>query len=241
MAVPLATIVRHVLIDALAVYAPGEPIKPEDALTVLEAVNAVLDDWSAEAQSSVAGVISTFTTTPALQPHTIGPSGTWTLPIRPVKIDGAAIALSAGFFSTLKVHDDPVWWLGQVSAGVAGSQTDAYYAPDVPDGALYFAAIPSTAIEVRILTRWTIGAAAGVTASLVLPPGYQSALELTTADAVADAFHAKLTDRQIQRAGKARARIFGNNLVVRSLSAAGLGLPGMRAGRWDYRTGTWTR
>lgn len=238
MSVPVQTIIGHVLVNGLAVYAPGEPITPEDAVTVLDAINGVLDDWSAEAQSSVAGVITPFVTTPALQPHTIGPSGTWVLPVRPVKIDGAAIALSTGIYTPLTVHDDPQWWINQLSAGVLGSLTDVYYAPDVPDGSLYFAQIPSSAYNVRILTRWTLGAVLQ-TASLVLPPGYQSALELTVAEAVADAFHATLTDNQIARARKARARIYGNNLRVPSLSTAGLGLPGMRPRRWDYRTGTW--
>lgn len=240
MAVSLQTIVRHVLTDALAVYAPGEPIPPADALTVLEAVNGVLDDWSAERQSSVAGVLSAFTTTPALQPHTIGPTGTWVLPVRPVKIDGLALALTAGFYTPIPVSDDPAWWLAQQANGlVAGVTSGAYYAPSVPNGALSFLSIPSAAYDVLLLTRWVMGAAASLTASLILPPGYQSALELTTAEAVVDAFHATLTEKQIQRAGKARARIFGNNLVIPTLSAAGLGLPGMGGRRFDARTGTW--
>ncbi len=238
MSVPVQTIVEHVLVNGLTVYGPGESIAPDDAQTVVEAVNTVLDDWSAESSSSVAGVISTFTTTPALQPHTIGPSGTWTLPVRPVAIDGAAIALSAGFYSTLWIHDDPQWWMNQSTAGVIGSLTDAYYAADVPDGSLYFAMIPSSALSVRILTRWTLSAVT-LTASLVLPPGYQSALELTVMEAVADAFHTTLTPNQVLRAGKARARMQSNNLRVPSLSARGVGLPGMRPRRWDYRLGVW--
>jgi hypothetical protein len=58
-------------------------------------------------------------------------------------------------------------------------------------------------------------------------------------EAVVDAFHATLTEKQIQRAGKARGRIWNNNLRIPSLSTRGLALPGTCGGRWDYRTGTW--
>jgi hypothetical protein len=239
MAVPVLTIIRHVLTTHLAVVAPREDIRPEDAVTVLDALNTVLDDWSADVQSSVAGVLTPFTTTPALAPHTIGPTGTWVLPTRPVKIDGLAVAFSAGIYTAVTIHDDPAWWLAQPTSGASGSLTDAYYAPDVPNGSLYFASTPTAALDVLLLTRWTLGAVVS-TASLVLPPGYQSALELTVAEAVADAFHATFTEKQVTRAGKARARIFGNNLRVPSLSAAGLGLPGTgRGGTFDYRTRTW--
>lgn len=235
MSVPVLTIIGHVLVNGLAVYASGEAIKPADANTVLDAINAVLDDWSATPQASVTGVISTFTTTPSLQPHTIGPSGTWVLPVRPVAIDGAAIALSTGVYTPLRVHTDPQWQIGRALL-TTGSLTDAYYAPDVPNGSLSFANVPTSALSVRLLTRWVLGAVTE-TASLVLPPGYQSALEYTVMERVVDAFHATLTANQIRLAGQARARMFGNNLRVPSLSAAGLGLPSLGTGWWDYTTG----
>jgi hypothetical protein len=237
MPVPVLTLISHVLVTGLSVYGPGEPIAPEDAITVLDGINDVLDDWSAEAQSSVAGVLTPFVTQ-AIQPHTIGPTGTWVLPVRPVKIDGLALALSPGISTPITVHDDPAWWLAQQASG-AGSLTDAYYAADVPNGSLYFSTAPAAGVAALLLTRWGLGAV-GLTASLVLPPGYKTALQLTVMEAVADAFHATLTATQITRAGKARARIFGNNLRVPSLSAAGLGLPGMGGGTWNYRTGTWS-
>jgi hypothetical protein len=234
MSVPVATIIGHVLVNGLAVYASGQPIKQADAQTVLDAINGVLDDWSANPQASVTGVISAFTTT-GVQPVSIGPAGTWVLPVRPVKIDGLAVALSSGIYTPITVHDDPQWWLAQTSLTV-GSQTDAYYAPDVPTGSLYFASLPAAGLAVRLLTRWALGAVTQ-TASLVLPPGYQTALEYTAMERVCDAFHVVLTANQTRLAGQARALIFGNNLRVPSLSAAGLGLPSLSTGWWDYTTG----
>jgi hypothetical protein len=148
------------------------------------------------------------------------------------------LAFSAGSYTPITVHDDPQWWMAQQATPGSGGLTSAYYSPDLPNGSLYFATTPGGAYAALLLTRWMFGAVLQ-TASLVLAPGYKTALQLTVMEAVADAFHATLTDKQIQRAGKARARIFGNNLRVPILSAAGLGLPGTSGARWDYRTGTW--
>lgn len=238
MSVPIATLISHVLVNGLAVYAPADPIKPADALTVFDALTTVLDDWSADVQTSVTGVFTPFVTTPSLQPHTIGPTGTWVVPARPVKIDGAALSLGGGIWMPIRVHHDPQWWLAQ-SLTVNAPTTDLFYAPDVPNGSIYFAGIPTTAVGVELLTRWSVGAALQ-TSSLILPPGYQSALEFTVMERVVDAFHATLTPNQIKLAGQARARIFANNLRVPTLRATGQGAPGLSRGRWDYRTGTWT-
>jgi hypothetical protein len=219
-AVPVLTICRNAL-KGLSVLGSGETMKPADASDVLDALNLILDDWGANPSASYAEVFTTFATTPALNPHTIGPTGTWVLPVRPVKIDG----LSSGGIA-IPVHTDPGWWLQQsplTSAPLMG----AFYNPDVPNGSLYFSGLPSAATSVTLMTRTAL-AAVLLTASMNLAPGYQNALELTLMEAIVDLFHATLTPNQIARAGKARALIFSNNLRVPSLSVRGLGLPGMR-------------
>lgn len=235
MVVPVLTVIRNVL-QGLSVLGPHEAIKAADAITVLDALNTVLDDWNADGQASVAEVFTEFATTPALNPHTIGPTGTWVLPVRPVTIDGLAYEASSGVWVEIDVHHDAQWWLTQ-SVLDPGTLTDAYYAPDLPNGSLYFSGLPAAATTVRVMTR-TVLASVLSTQSLTLAPGYKSALELTLMEAIADAFHATLTASQSQRAGKARARIFANNLRVRSLSLAGQAVPTASGGRWDYRTGT---
>ena len=236
MPIPVATIIRNALVGITA-YAPGEPIKPADAADVLGELNLILDDWGADPQASVAEVFSTFATTPSLQPHTIGPSGVWVLPVRPVTIDGLAYEATTGVWLPIRVHDDPGWWLTQTVLS-PGLLTDAFYNPAVPNGALYFTGLPSGATNVRVMTRTAL-AAVLQTASISLAPGYQSAIQLTLMEAIADLFNKTLTPSQIRRAGIARGRIFANNLRVPSLSTAGLGLPGMSQGQWDARTGSW--
>lgn len=219
------------------VYGPGEPVKPRDADLCLLTLNQILDDWNAEGQSSIAAVWTPFVTTGALQPHTIGPTGaTWTLPVRPVTIDGAALDSGNGTWTPITVHDDPQWWNRR--SPLSGSLTDLYYAATVPNGAIYFDGVPAGGETVRLMTR-TVLAALTLAASVDLAPGYESALTLTLQEAIADAFHATVSATLEKRAGKARARIWHNNLRIRSLSCQGMGLPGMTGGVWDARTGTW--
>jgi hypothetical protein len=234
--VPVLTIMRQAL-TGISVLGAGEPIKADDGVYVLAQLNRILDDWNAEAQASVAGVITEFTTTPALNPHTIGPTGVWVLAVRPPRIDGLAYEASSGVWVPIRVHDDAAWYLTQ-SVSDPGSLTDAYYAPSLPNGALYFTGLPASATDVRVLTD-TITSAVLSTQSLTLAPGYPSALELTLMEAIADAFHATLTPRQIQRAGAARARIFRNNTRTRALTATGQGVPSVSRGTYDYLTGSW--
>jgi hypothetical protein len=224
MSVPVATLVSHVLVNGLAVYAPGEPIKPADALTVLDAINTVLDDWNADTQAHYAETFPVYTFS-GTNPQTIGPTGTWVTAARPVAIAGVAVDVSSGggTYQPIYTTSDPRWWEPQPSA------TGAYYAADEPNGSLYFSAPPAAGTNIRLMMRTTLGPVL-LTDVMTLPQGYQSALELTVMEAVVDAFHATLTPSQIQRAGKARGRIWANNLRIPSLSTRGLGLPGSGSG-----------
>jgi hypothetical protein len=233
MSVPVATVITHVLVNGLAVYAAAEPIKPADANTVLDAINGVLDDWAAETQASYAETITLVVST-GVNPETIGPTGTWVLPARPVAIDSVALAVG-GIYGRIFTTNDPAWWDAQPAGGVGG----AFYSADEPNGSLYFSPALVAGTLVRLLRRTTIGPVLQ-TDLLVLPQGYQSALEFTVMERVARAFHAAIDADLKADAGKARARIWGNNLRVPTLATRGLGLPGSRGGRWNYLTGTWT-
>jgi len=238
MAVPVATIIKHVLVDGLARYASAEPIKPADAVTVLDAINGVFDDWAAETQASYAEVFTAVVTTGA-NPELIGPGGTgaWLMPARPVKLDGLALSLGGSLWDPIFVTDDPEWWAAV--QGGAGVLVGAYYSADEPNGHLYFSRPPGAGTTLRLMTKTSIGPVLQ-TDVLTLPQGYQTALELTVTERTARAFHVVVDADLKTDAGKARARIWGNNLRIPSLSAAGSGLPGMCGGTWwDYRTGTW--
>jgi hypothetical protein len=220
----------------LNVVASGEPIRPADAQLGLYWLNTILDDWNAEIQASYAAPFTVFASTGA-NPETIGPSGTWVLPARPPAIDGVAPDVGSAVYRPIYVTDDPRWWAGQ-SAVLAGLPQGAYYEASEPNGSLFFNTLPSTGTNIRLQLRTTFGRVL-LPDVLVLPPGYESALTLTLMEAIAEPLHATVSASLSSRAGKARGRIFANNLRVPSLTTRGTGLPGTTSGWYDIRTGTY--
>lgn len=235
--------VRYVLalianaLTGLNIYAAGEPITPADAALALFWLNLILDDWNLDPQANYASPFTVFAAT-GVNPQTIGPSGDWVLPARPPTIDGLAVDVGGGHYREILVTSDPRWWAAQTTPLLTGIPWGAYYEPDEPNGQLFFNFSIATGTNVRLQLRTTFGRLALVDV-LVLPSGYESALTLTLMEAIAEPFHATVSDKLAMRAGKARALIFGKNLRVPSLSTRGLGLPGQRGGWWDYRTGLW--
>jgi hypothetical protein len=234
MAVPVATIISNALLGH-NIVGVGEPIKPADAVYCLSQLNAILDDWAAETAAAYAHTFPVYSTT-GVNPETIGPTGTWVMPARPVSIDGVSVDMGSGIYRRIYSTNDPKWWEAQQLLS-GGSIDGAYYSPDEPNGSLYFTSPAPALVSIRLMIRTTIGPVAQ-TDVLTIPQGYESALTLTLQEAIADAFHATPSPGLTQRAGKARARIFSNNLRVRSLSAAGLGLPGTSDKRGPTAPGT---
>ena len=234
--------VRYVLgvianaLTGLNIYASGEPIKAVDSTLALFWLNLIFDDWNLDPQASYAESFTVFAST-GVNPQTIGPSGTWVLPARPPSIQGVAYDLGSGIYQDIYVTDDPDWWAAQQSI-LTGPPAGAYYEASEPNGKLYLNNVPSAATNIRLQLRYAFGRVA-LTDVLVLPPGYESALTLTLMEAIAEPFHKDVSLMLARRAGAARALIFSKNLRVPSLTARGLGLPGIRNGRWDYRTGTY--
>jgi hypothetical protein len=234
MPTPVATIIGTALAGH-NVYLPGEPVPPAAAETCRVLLNQIIDAWNADAGASVAEVFTPFVTTPGLQPHTIGPSGVWMLPVRPVAIDGAALALGSSW-TPITVHTDPDWWNGRSPIN-GGPISDCYYSADLPNGTLYFDGIPLSATAIRVMTRTVLGPVL-LTQTIALAPGGELALTLTLQEAIAEPFHATITPSLERRAGQARGKYFKNNLRIPTLTAVGQGAPGLRGWRWDYRTGT---
>lgn len=229
----VSTIIRNAMMG-LAVLSPREVMKPDDGDYCLSQLNLILDDWAVDIQASYAEKFTVFASTGA-NPETLGTTGTW-VTTRPVSIDGVAYDVGSGIYRQLFVTMDPKWWAAQnliTGGGVYG----AYYAATEPNGSLYFANVPTTATNIRIMTRTTLAAVA-LTDAMSLAPGYESALTLTLQERIAGAFHAIVTPEMTMAAGKARGRIFANNLRISPLSTRGLGLPRTGGGRWDYRSGT---
>jgi hypothetical protein len=205
----------------------------------LGVVNRILNTWNGKRQAVYATRTDTFTLTPALNPHTIGPTGaTWTMTQRPVALE--AVTLVDG---ETRMPIDATMTAAEY-AGMASHDVDSdyprrvYYNPSWVNGQFYFNHVPSAAHDVEIVSRVQLATVA-LTDTFTMPPAYEAALlntfkeELTLMPMFRDAASPGLT----KAASDARAVAFGNNEAPPRLVTRDAGIPGGGCAPYDYTTG----
>lgn len=230
---------RDLAIDVLVelgVYGPIDTPNAEDITVVERMGQRLIDNWNGVKEAIYAEDFLPFTITPSLQPHTIGPTGTWVTAQRPVSIEGASLLVTTEAVYDITVHRDASWYQSLVNPGYRTDfPTDLYYDPTWPNGSIYFWGIPTAAYEVQLLVR-SVFTAYTLATTVSMPPGYRDAMTLTLKEMCAPTFAKTLTPSELLDASKARARIFSNNVVVPKLTSPA-GLPGRDGGWYDYRSG----
>lgn len=233
------TICSDALIE-IGALAAGETATPEDLDLALGKVNRLFDNWNAERCAVFADVFTTFTITPSLSPHTIGPTGTFVVTQRPMEIpDGGAglvlVASNPDVRIPITVRDAQ-WWAGQsVKALTSAIPTDLYYEPTWPNGNLFLWPVPTVANGLELQLR-TLLAAITLDTTFSLPPGYRDAITLTLAESLVSPLGAasKVAPTLPADATKARARIFGANDVTPRIATQDAGMPTNRGPRATF-------
>jgi hypothetical protein len=241
----MATITtRDVCEDALFelnILAAGEAMGADDGVFVLRQLNTLLDELNAERAAVYADVYTTWTTTPGLAPHTIGPTGTWIVPQRPETIEAASAQIVGGGPSavwtpiTLRDRD---WWQALSVPGLAAPPvpTDLYYLPQWPNGELHFWPVPSAAVPVELVTRQVL-AQVLLTDTFSLPPGYRAMLQKTLAERIAAPYEKPVPPQLARDAAGARARVWAANTQIPRLQTRDAGVPGGGGVTGTWRTG----
>lgn len=221
------------ILREIRVLSAVDPALPQDAEYVLRKINRTLDNWNADIRLAYAEVLSTFTLTPALQPHTIGPTGTIVQAQRPVSLQGASLNVS-GSWIPIDVRD-ATWWLEQPNKTMTSDiPSVVYYEPEWPNGSLYFWPVPSSANQVALLMRQVL-AQLTIGTTVTFPPGYLDALILNVGFECVGPFKVDMPTRLEERAREALARIMANNIESPPLETRDFGIPGAGGG-FDYRT-----
>jgi hypothetical protein len=230
------TLVTNALIEA-GWLAQGETPNAGDANFALSKMNRILDQWAAKKLFAYAQQFIKFNLTPNLSPHTIGPSGTFVVPVRPVRIDGAALTLNTvvpPVDCPINHTRDAAWWNNQRVKGISTSvPTDLYYEPDFPNGSLYLWPVPKVAYQILLQLRQQISTFATLATSYNLPPGYEEALTMTLAENLIGPNSQALA----KQAMTAREVIMGNNSKSPRISTADHGMPGTRRASFNYYSG----
>jgi hypothetical protein len=239
----ILSVITNALIEA-EWLAQGEQPEAQDAQFVLGKINDELDQWAADERYVYAKGFQLFTLVPELSPHTIGPAtgATFTLPSRPVRIDGCTIVIanSDGTSTDIPIDctRDADWW-NSVRIKDLESQipTDLYYEPDVPNGSLYFWPVPNFNYGARLEWWQIVQQFLTVQDPLVLPPAYRKAITLTIAEQLSGP---RSQDQKLAaNAAAARAAIWQNNAQSPSMSTLAAGMPSSQSHtRFNFLDGT---
>jgi hypothetical protein len=237
----MATTTRQLCLDALQeirVVSAVEAGQPEDLDFALRRLNRILDAWNADGLAIYANQTLVFPIAPGVNPQTIGPTGLWVVPVRPQTILAANLIQGGNIRVPITLHDQ-AWWM-QVGAPTTQVDTlnDAYYSPAWPNGQLFCAQTPGSADPVELLIRVHLSQAV-FTDVFSMPPGYQDALTLTLAEALAAPLRADMPPGLPFSAQRARAIAFEANTPTPPLITTDFGIPGGAPGYWDWRTGEW--
>lgn len=234
---------RAICTDVMAecgAIASGETPDAADIIAVRDKLRRLLNNWNADRRAVYASAFLTYTLTPNLQPHTIGPTGTWSSAQRPVSLDGANLILTNVNLAIAVV--DAQWWQAQADPTITSTiPTNVYYQPDWPNGKLFFWPVPTAAYQVQLLVRVLLDDLIDLDTVFSLPPGYQDAITLTGAEDCLTLFPASspgVTGMLATKSATARARIFANNDPTPRLQTADSGMQatGQRS-TWNWRTG----
>lgn len=190
----------------------GDDLEPANMALGMYVINRLLDQWNANGRACYADTFTDYTLTANLSPHTIGPGGTFSVTVRPVEVLAVALSLggSPAVYTPIAVRDSR-WYASQAVPALTSSlPNNVYYEAAWPLGKLYFWGIPTTAYGVRIWTR-TLLTSVVQSDTLSMPPGYQTALELTLSEELGPSCGQQVAQSTKDRAKAARALIFGNN------------------------------
>lgn len=213
----------------------------ENTSYALSKLNDLIDEWAALKRYSWTMQFPLFTLQANLSPHTIGPSGTFVTPYRPVRIENWDLLIqSTGQPVDLprRLRDDKWWWQQRVKSLSNNIPTDLYYQPTWPNGTLNFWPIPNTALQVRLESWVSLGQVTDINAVIdtLLPFGYRKALMLTLAEEIQGP---GVQNPKLQQAAlKARTAIQSNNAKSPRIASQDAGMPGTKMGdEFNWATG----
>ena len=235
-------VIKQAMLE-IQVLDPNEEPQPTEASTGLSKLNRMLDAWNADGRYVWAVQFLQFNLVPNLQPHTIGPTGTFVVNQRPVKIVDANIILNNGSSQNqvrcpVQIRDAD-WWASKRAYNIAGTlPTDCYYEPDWPNGSLYMWVIPQIAYPLE-LEIWTLINQLQMNSGFCLPPGYADAVIYSLAEALAPSFGVQFSPALMKLKTNAIQRIFGVNTAAPRLATDDVGIPKGDRERpyWNYLTG----
>lgn len=206
-----------------------------DALTRL---NQMLDEWRTERLMVYQITDDRYTLVVDQSDYTIGESGSPDFSaVRPVKIVDAAI-VDASVDPEQRYPVD-VTHVGRWSERFIVPDYDfpgeLYYETSYPNGTIHLLHVPTTAYELELFTWQPFAAFASLSTTVVLPPGYESALMYNLAVRLAPSYERPVNRYTARMARESRSKLESLNAPVPYLDVRGFIMPGQPDVAWRGR------
>lgn len=231
-------IIQSALYEA-GILGAGDPLQAEDLQWGLEKLQRIIDSWNARQELIFSVSFEVFSLIANHAPHTIGPSGDFSIPLRPVRIASASFLLNQASSNPvdtpIKIRDKS-WWAGNPLKSLTSSiVTDLYYDPATPLGNANFYPICDISNEVRLEIWNSLAQAIDPTTQLGLAQGYWEALVTTLGINLCPSYKVAVSADLREQNRMAMSAILGNNDEPPGIDTSGNGLPGSaRNGRPDF-------
>ncbi len=215
-------------IGALGVGQAQDSADFDDALTRL---NQMLDEWNTERLNIYQITAASYTLVVDQSDYTIGASATSPdfTATRPIEIENANI-LNTGVTPNQRTpvailtKDD---WAERYTVESYEYPYGLYYEPAFPKATIHLFQSPTVAHKLELFTRQQFAAFSSLSATVTLPPGYESALLYNLAVRLAPSYERPVHSMTGQMAAVTRAKIKSVNAPVPFLDATGYTQPGV--------------
>lgn len=235
-AVVQADTVLNLIEDALrecGILGQGESAEAADSQDALRMLNYMIEQWRLKRRYVYKLDIDRYTLTADLNPHTIGPSGTFST-ARPTKIVEANIVITNAdptveeYRYPLSICETALEWAKISNQDLTSDIPSVLYCDYAwPNANLYLWAVPGTAYDLELVTRNQIAKFRLLTEVVSLPEGYYPALMLSLAEKLSESFGVP-TDKAMRIAGKAseaRKIIGDHNQIAPRINLNDSGIP----------------
>lgn len=210
----------------IGMLAEGETPSSETSADALEAMNLMIDSWSAERLSVYSTQDQVFTWPASTISRTLGPTGDF-VGNRPVEVDDATYFKdsSTGISYGIKIINQ------QQYDGIAVKTVTSTYPQviwinmDMPNISMYVYPVPTRALEWHFISVTELAQPATLATTLVFPPGYKRAFKYCLACEIAAEFGVEPPPRvqQIAIAAKRVLKRINNPNDIMSLPYAIVG------------------
>lgn len=217
---------------------PGETVDPNVAAFGLEKLQRKIDQLNAAREAIFSQSFQLFNLIANHAPHTIGPTGDFNVPVRPVLIASASFVLNGTIANPvdmpIKIRDDQ-WWAAQPLKSLQNSiVTHLYYDPASPNGNINFWPVCNVAAPVRLEIWNSLPQAISLTTPLGMVQGYWDYIVLTLALSLCSPLQAAPSPVLVAEQKRAENIIFTNNSAPSRTDLTG-GMPQSgNGGRPDF-------